>query len=230
MSEHKANVQEVLWDSKLTDFFCPSNKCKFLSLLNTSDICCHQRPHHGAIQSPDYPGWPKPWKSKTFNLSLFWPTFYWWFIYGYPKSLCHSHTSLKGYYLQLTDECRLAFEALKKVLRPCQSHQLDPRHPDHSWNWCLQLALAAVLSIHNLDGELPPHCIPFWTFLALELNYDVHDKSYWQFLKPSKTMVALSRRLYTPLNIVTNHQHLQYFSTTRSSCGVRIWSKYNLSF
>jgi len=37
-------------------------------------------------------------------------------------------------------------------------------------------ALATVLSMTTPDGDLHPIAFHSWTFSALELNYDVHDK------------------------------------------------------
>jgi len=40
----------------------------------------------------------------------------------------------------------------------------------------LDYALAAILSIMTKDNKIYPIAFHSWTFSALELNYDIHDK------------------------------------------------------
>ena len=61
-------------------------------------------------------------------------------------------------------------------------------------------ALAAIISMQTLEGEL--HLITFhpYTFTGAKLNYDVHNKvlKHWQhYLKGSTS----------PIDVITNHKN-----------------------
>jgi len=48
-------------------------------------------------------------------------------------------------------------------------------------------ALAAILSITTKDNEIYPIAFHSWTFSALELNYNVHDKELLVIFEVFKT-------------------------------------------
>jgi len=188
--------------------------CKYLGYMLYS-----WRPHHGTLQSPDNPrlAW-NPEKSKMFNLSSVFellPTIHFWIFRTTVPLTCLTH---KGTTWHFSNECHSASEALKKAFTTAPSpYPLDPRHlkslskPNTS-----DYTLAAVLSITNQNAKL--HLIAFhsWTFSALELNYYVHwQRSYSQFLKLSNVGDIISKALGTPIDVVTDHRNLQYFSTTK---------------
>ena len=76
-----------------------------------------------------------------------------------------------------TDECRSAFNTLKKAFTttPVLTHWiLDTQitvEADAS-----DYALAAILSITTPSSELHPIAFHSWTFTSPERNYDVHNK------------------------------------------------------
>jgi len=84
----------------------------------------------------------------------------------------------------------------------------------------LDYALAAVLSIRTLDGELPPGCVSTPGRLKDTENptYDIHNKKthghlQWPFkmFGDTTSMELAPRSMSSP-----NHQNLQYFSTMES--------------
>ena len=83
----------------------------------------------------------------------------------------------KGTTWNFTLECHSAFELLKKaftstlILTHWISDQFLVTETDAS-----DYALAAILSMYNLDGELHPIAFHSHTFSSAELNYDVHEK------------------------------------------------------
>src|SRR5882672_12508820 len=92
-------------------------------------------------------------------------------------------------------------------------------------------ALTAVLSITTPNGELHPIAFHSWTFSTLELNYDVHDKELLAIFEAFKQWQHYLEGSGLPIDMVTNHQNLQYFSMTKilmhqQAC----WSEYLSSF
>jgi len=120
---------------------------------------------------------------------------------------------------------------LKRLLHSTSPCPLDPRHPDHSQNWHLWLCLTTVLLITTSTVNCT-HCIPLQTFLALELNYDVHDKELLAIFWSLQMMVTLSWRLCNSRSTWSiNHQNLKYFAMTKILMHQQAWwSEYLLDF
>jgi len=76
-------------------------------------------------------------------------------------------------------------------------------------------ALAAILSIMTKDNEI--HSIAFHsrTFSAPELNYNVHDKELLAIFEAFKIWQHYLERSASPIDVVTDHKNLEYFSTTK---------------
>src|SRR5882672_6199313 len=92
-------------------------------------------------------------------------------------------------------------------------------------------ALTAVLSITTPNGELHPIAFHSWTFSTLELNYDVHDKELLAIFEAFKQWQHYLEGSGLPIDVVTDHRNLQYFSTTKTpTCRQAHWSKYLSGF
>ena len=76
-------------------------------------------------------------------------------------------------------------------------------------------ALAAVLSICTLDGDYHPVVFHSRTFKDAETNYDVHDKELTAIYDTFKWWRHYLEGAGTPIDVVTDHRNLQYFSTTK---------------
>ena len=80
----------------------------------------------------------------------------------------------------------------------------------------LDYALAAILSTISLsDGEIHPIASHSRTFTPPELNYDVHDKELLAIFEAFKIQHHYLEGSPTPVNVVTDHKNLEYFSTTK---------------
>jgi len=91
---------------------------------------------------------------------------------------CATHTPHpKGTIWNFINECQSAFEALKKAFTtaPVLTHWIPDIQITVKTDTS-DYALAAVQSITTPNGDLHPIAFHSQTFLALELNYDVHDK------------------------------------------------------
>src|SRR5882724_6313826 len=126
------------------------------------------------------------------------------------------HLTHKGTTWHFSNEGHSAFEALKKAFTtaPVLTHWiLDTQitiETDTS-----DYALAAVLSITNPNGELHPIAFHSQTFSAPELNYDVHDKELLAIFEAFKHWRHYLEGSAPPIDVVTDHQNLQYFSMTK---------------
>jgi len=76
-------------------------------------------------------------------------------------------------------------------------------------------ALAAILSIITKDNEIHPVAFHSRTFSTLELNYDIHDKELLAIFEAFKIWQHYLERSASPIDIVTDHKNLEYFSTTK---------------
>jgi len=92
-------------------------------------------------------------------------------------------------------------------------------------------ALAAILSIMTKDKEIHPVAFYSQTFSTLELNYDVHDKELLRIFKAFKIWRHYLEGSTSPIDIVTDHMNLEYFSTTKVlTCRQARWSEYLSQF
>jgi len=92
-------------------------------------------------------------------------------------------------------------------------------------------ALAAILSITTKDNEIYPIAFHSWTFSALELNYNVHDKELLVIFEAFKTWRYYLEGSAAPIDVVTDHKNLEYFSTTKIlMCRQARWSEYLSQF
>jgi len=75
--------------------------------------------------------------------------------------------------------------------------------------------LATILSIVNKDNEVHPVVFHSRTFTVAELNYNIHDKELLAIFEVFKIWQHYLEGLAYPINIVTDHKNLEYFSTTK---------------
>ena len=76
-------------------------------------------------------------------------------------------------------------------------------------------ALVAILSAYDVEGALHPIAFHSQTFTGPELNYDVHDKELLAIFKVFKQWRHYLEGSAEPIDIVTDHKNLEYFSTMK---------------
>jgi len=76
-------------------------------------------------------------------------------------------------------------------------------------------ALAAILSIVDEDNEVHPVAFHSHTFTVAELNYDTYNKELLAIIEAFKVWQHYLEGPAYPIDIVTNHKNLEYFSTTK---------------
>ena len=79
----------------------------------------------------------------------------------------------------------------------------------------LDYTLTTILSICNKENEV--HLVAFhsYIFTSVELNYDMHDKESLAIFEAFKIWWYYLESLAYPINVVTDHKNLEYFSTTK---------------
>ena len=75
--------------------------------------------------------------------------------------------------------------------------------------------LAAILSIMTKDNEIHPVVFHSRTFSTLELNYDVHNKELLAIFEAFKIWQHYLEGSASPIDVVTDHKNLEYFSKPR---------------
>ena len=91
----------------------------------------------------------------------------------------------------------------------------------------LDYALATILSIVNKENEV--HLVAFhsYTFTVVELNYNTYDKELLVIFEAFKIWQHYLECLAYSINIVTDYENLEYFSTTKVLTQRQAWwSKY----
>jgi len=95
----------------------------------------------------------------------------------------------------------------------------------------LDYALAAILSIINEDNKVHPVAFHSCIFTVTELNYDTHDKELLAIFEAFKIWQHYLEGLAYPIDVVTDHKNLEYFSTTKMLTWRQAWwSKYLSQF
>ena len=96
----------------------------------------------------------------------------------------------------------------------------------------LDYALAAILStVSPMDNEVHPIAFHSRTFTPPKLNYDVHNKELLTIFKAFNIWRHYLEGSLTPIDMVTDHKNLEYFSTTKllTRCQVR-WLEFLCQF
>ena len=93
-------------------------------------------------------------------------------------------------------------------------------------------ALITILSTVSLtDNEVHPIAFHSRTFMPPELNYDVHDKELLTIFEAFKIWRHYLKGSLTPIDMVTDHKNLEYFSTTKLLTHRQVcWSEFLCQF
>jgi len=219
ITQHQSHVQEVLKRLRKAGLYAKAEKCKFHSdsveylgyVLSPSGLTMSDAKVK-TIQE-----WPEPKKVKDIQSFLGFTNFYRRFIFNYSDIvILLTCLTRKNTPWNFDDDCRIAFNTLKQAFTsaPILMH----------WVLDVQLivetnasdyALAAILSIMTKDNEIHPVAFHSRTFSAPELNYDVHDKELLAIFEAFKIWRHYLEGSASPIDVVTDHKNLEYFSTTK---------------
>ena len=91
--------------------------------------------------------------------------------------------------------------------------------------------IAGILSITSNSGKLHPVAFHSRTLSSAELNYDTHDKELLAIFEAFKTWRHYLEGSATPIDVVTDHKNLEYFSTSKILTHRQArWSEYLSQF
>ena len=160
IAEHQIHVREVLRRLRGNGLFSRADKCEFhvtsceyLGYMLSPDSLTMASYKVQIIQD-----WPEPRKVKDIQYFLGFAKFYCRFIYGYSRiTVPLMRLTHKGIPWHFTDECRLAFETLKKAFTtaPVLTHWIPDTQIIVKTN-ASDYALTAVLLIIHSNSELHP--------------------------------------------------------------------------
>ena len=235
MSEHHWHVKEVLKRLRKAGLYAKAEKCKFHSKL--VEYLGYILSPSGLTMSDDkikiIQDWLEPKKVKDIQSFLGFANFYCWFIFNYSDIvILLTCLTQKDIPWKFDSSYQDAFNSLKKAFTsaPILTHWISDAQliveTDAS-----DYALAAILSVVNKDNKV--HLVAFHsrTFTVAELNYDTHDKELLAIFEAFKIWHHYLEGPAYPIDIVTDHKNLEYFSTTKVLTRRQArWSEYLSQF
>ena len=234
-TEHKKHVREVLRRLRQNGLFCRPEKCHFdkdtvnyLGFILSKDGLKMDPVKVQTIQD-----WPAPRKVKDIQSFLGFANFYRRFISDYSDIVVPlTRLTRKGVPWIFSDAAKKSFEALKSafISAPILTHWIPDKQliveTDAS-----DYALGAILSIQLDSGEIHPVAFHSRTFTAPELNYDTHDKELLAIFEAFRVWRHYLEGSGTPIEVLTDHKNLEYFSTTKILTRRQArWSEYLAQF
>ena len=153
--------------------------------------------------------WPEPRKVKDIQSFLGFANFYHRFIPEYSKiTVPLTRLTRKDAPWNFNAKCCDAFTTAPILAHYTPDAQLIVETDASDY------AVAAILSQWQ-NGELHPLAFFSHTMTATELNYDVHDKELLAIFSAFLTWRHYLEGTSLPVDVVTDHKNLEYFSTTK---------------
>ena len=131
-----------------------------------------------------------------------------------------------------SEDCRRSFNALKHAFTtaPILTHFILDT-PIIMETDASDYAVAGILSITCANGEIRPVAYYSWNLTSPELNYNTHDKELLAIFKAFRNWHHYLEGSASPIDIVTDHKNLEYFSISKVlSHWQAWWSKFLSQF
>ena len=87
----------------------------------------------------------------------------------------------------------------------------------------LNYALTVILSIVNEENKVHPVAFYSYNFTVAELNYDIYNKELLAIFEAFKIWQHYLEGPASSINIVTDHENFEYFSTTKMLTQKQAW-------
>ncbi|CCO36910.1 Retrotransposable element Tf2 155 kDa protein type 1 [Rhizoctonia solani AG-1 IB] len=219
-SSHEEHVREVLRRLKDNDLFCNIEKCSFhvkkinyLGFIISEDgVEVDQSKVTAALQ------WSSPKNVKNVQEFLGFVNFYRRFVPDFNK-IAHPLYDLlkKDSIWNWSLAAQNSFDQLKEKLTTAPLLI----QPDVTKQFFLECdasdyATGAILSQKNLEGKLHPVAYLSKSLAPAERNYDIFDKELLAVIRALKEWRHLLEGSELPIQILTDHKNLEYFSTSQS--------------
>jgi len=232
MENHTKHVQEVLQRLRQHKLYTKPEKCEFHS------------EYLGYFLSPDgltmlqdkvktICDWPEPRKVKDIQSFLGFVNFYRRFIFNYSDIVVPlTRLTRKDAPWDFSNVCQWSFNQLKKAFTtaPILTH-FQPGAQLTVETDTSDYAIAGILSITGSDDEIRPIVFYSRTLTMPELNYNTHNKELLTIFAAFKSWRHYLEGPAFPIDVVTDHKNLEYFSTSKVLTRRQArWSKYLSSF
>ena len=177
--------------------------------------------------------WPEPQKVKDIQSFLGFANFYHRFIYNYSDIVVPlMHLTQKDAPWNFFADCRHLFNSLKEAFTsvPILTHY-QPDTPIIVETNTSDYVIAGILSNICPDGEIRPVAFYLRMLTVPELNYDTHDKELLAIFEAFCSWRHYLKGSASPVDIVTDHKNLIYFSTSKVLMRRQArWSEYLSQF
>ena len=231
-ADHKKHVRKVLRRLRASGLFARPDKCHFSS--DTIEYLGFVLSKDGLKMDPSkvqtIQDWLEPRKVKDIQSFLGFANFYRRFISDYSDIVVPlTRLTCKGIPWNFSDAARTAFETLKSTFTsaPILTHWI----PDKPLIVETNASDYALGAMQTDSGEVHPVAFHSRTFTAPELNYDTHDKELLAIFEAFHVWRHYLEGSGIPIDVVTDHKNLEYFSTTKVlTCRQARWSEYLAQF
>ena len=233
-AKHQDHVKEVLRRLRKHGLYAKAEKCEW-SVQSVEYLGFRLGPE-GLSMDPakvqTVLDWPEPRKVKDVQAFLGFANFYRRFIHDYSAiTVPLTRLTRKDVVWDFDAKARSAFNALKSKFTsaPILSHFV-PGRPIVLETDASDYAIAAVLSQETDDG-IHPIAFHSRTLSAPERNYDTHDKELLAIFEAFRVWRHYLEGAEKPIDVVTDHKNLEYFSSTRMLTRRQVrWSEYLCAF
>jgi len=227
--EHRGHVEQVLNQLRKFGLYANLSKCEFETqsveflgfIVDTEGVKMDQR------RVDTIKDWPTPTTVRELQVFLGFANFYRRFIAGYSKIAAPMTSLLKGgkQNIDWGEKQEGAFQALKGAFQaaPLLQH-FDPLLPIFMETDASGFAIAAVLSqvFKDADGmNAQRRPIAYWSrkLLPAEANYETHDAELLAIVAAFKQWRHYLEGSAHTVTVLTDHNNLQYFMTTKELNG-----------
>ena len=216
---HRKQVKEVLRRLRKHGLYAKPEKCEFdrESVEYLGYILSPAGLTMASDKIQTIQDWPEPRRVKDIQSFLDFANFYRRFIYNFSDiTVPLTRLTRKNVPFLFGDAEREAFNYLKSAFSsaPILTHWI-PDRPIIVETDASDYALAAILSIELENGEIHPVAFHSRSFNPTELNYDVHDKELFAIFEAFRIWCHYLDGSAAPVDVVTDHKNLEYFSTTK---------------
>ena len=217
--QHTADVRQVMQRLLDHNLYCAPNKCEFsttrtefLGFIITPDGVSMAQNKVSAIID-----WPLPTKVKELQQFLGFANFYRRFILGYSRIISPLTRLLKkDSEFNVDESAKAAFGRIKSAFTDASFlKHFDPSLPTIMETDASDYAISGVLSQYH-GKTLFPVAFMSRKMNPAERNYEIHDKELLAIVEAVKLWRHYLEGLASAFIILTDHQALQYFQTSKT--------------
>ena len=218
-TEHDLHVQQILSRLKGANLFVNAEKCEFDK--NQVHYLGYLLGADGIRMDPKkldtITDWPEPRSVKDIQSFLGFTNFYRRFIDHYAEIVLPlNRLTRKDTSFIFSDSCRSAFNKLKSIFTsyPLLRH-FDPCLPCTLSTDASDFAISGVLQQPDPQKVLYPVAYFSRKLMPAEINYEVYDKELLAVVESFRDMRAWLHGSSDPIHVISDHQNLEYFMTSR---------------